>query len=117
MVKVNLLNSILKIKRNVNQRLKKTKDDIKISKKFGKDYFDGERKYGYGGYKYDGRWKPVAKRIVSHFNLKSGSKVLDIGCGKGFLVKDLFEKDFFIITDLNPAKINAFLISFGVHSH
>jgi ubiquinone/menaquinone biosynthesis C-methylase UbiE len=91
MVKVNLLNSILKIKRNVNQRLKKTKDDIKISKKFGKDYFDGERKYGYGGYKYDGRWKPVAKRIVSHFNLKSGSKVLDIGCGKGFLVKDLLD--------------------------
>ena len=91
MVKVNLLDSILKIKRNVNQRLKKTKDHIKISKKFGKDYFDGKRKYGYGGYKYDGRWKPVAKRIVSHFNLKSGSKVLDIGCGKGFLVKDLLD--------------------------
>ena len=91
MVKVNLLNSISKIKRNVNQRLKKTKYHIKISKKFGKDYFDGERKYGYGGYKYDGRWKPVAKRIVSHFNLKSGSKVLDIGCGKGFLVKDLLD--------------------------
>ena len=89
MVKVNLLDSILKIKRNVNQRLKKTKDHIKISKKFGKDYFDGKREYGYGGYKYDGRWKPVAKRIVSHFNLKRGSKVLDIGCGKGFLVKDL----------------------------
>ena len=92
MVKVNLLNSISKIKRNVNQRLKKTKYHIKISKKFGKDYFDGERKYGYGGYKYDGRWKPVAKRIVSHFNLKSGSKVLDIGCGKGFLVKDLLDR-------------------------
>tara|TARA_B110001454_G_scaffold212090_1_gene228480 strand:- start:9 stop:653 length:645 start_codon:yes stop_codon:yes gene_type:complete len=91
MAKINLLNSISKIKRNINQRLKKTKNHIKISKKFGKDYFDGKREYGYGGYKYDGRWKPVAKRIVSHFNLKSGSKVLDIGCGKGFLVKDLLD--------------------------
>ena len=91
MTKVNLLKSISKIKRNTNQRSKKTKIHIKISKKFGKDYFDGKRAYGYGGYKYDGRWKPVAKRIVKHFNLKQGSKVLDIGCGKGFLVKDLLD--------------------------
>ena len=70
MVKVNLLNSILKIKRNVNQRIKKTKDDIKISKKFGKDYFDGKREYGYGGYKYDGRWVTIAEEIVSRYNLK-----------------------------------------------
>ena len=91
MTKVNLLKSISKIKRNTNQRSKKTKIHIKISKKFGKDYFDGKRAYGYGGYKYDGRWKPVAKRIVKHFNLKRGSKVLDIGCGKGFLVKDLLD--------------------------
>jgi ubiquinone/menaquinone biosynthesis C-methylase UbiE len=89
MSSINLLQSIPKIKRNVNQRSKKTKTHVKISKKFGKDYFDGKREYGYGGYKYDGRWKPVAKRIVTHFNLKSGNKVLDIGCGKGFLVKDL----------------------------
>ena len=89
MSKINLLKSISKTKRNVKQRSKKTKNHIKISKKFAKDYFDGKREYGYGGYRYDGRWIPVAKRIVSHFNLKLGSKVLDIGCGKGFLVKDL----------------------------
>ena len=51
--------------------------------------FDGPRKFGYGGYVYDGRWKSVAKRIVKEYNLKKGSKVLDVGCGKGFLVKDL----------------------------
>ena len=52
-------------------------------------YFDGPREYGYGGYSYDGRWQPVAQDIVDHFRLKSGDKVLDIGCAKGFLVKDL----------------------------
>ena len=59
-----------------------------ISKKFGKDYFDGDRQYGYGGYKYDGRWRPFAERLIAHYGLKTGDKVLDIGCAKGFLVHD-----------------------------
>ena len=59
-----------------------------ISKKFGKDYFDGERQYGYGGYKYDGRWRPFAEKLIDHYGLKTGDKVLDIGCAKGFLVHD-----------------------------
>ena len=46
-----------------------------IAKQYGADYWDGDRKYGYGGYKYDGRWKTVAKDIISHFNLKKGAKV------------------------------------------
>ena len=92
MAKVNLLRSIRKIKRNIKGRfINKTKYHIKVSKKFGKEYFDGEREYGYGGYNYDGRWKSVAKHIVKYFNLKSGNKVLDVGCGKGFLVKDLVD--------------------------
>jgi len=62
-----------------------------IAKQFGKDYWDGDRKFGYGGYFYDGRWKPVAKAIAEHYDLKSGDKVLDIGCGKGFLLFDLLE--------------------------
>jgi SAM-dependent methyltransferase len=60
-----------------------------ISCEFGKDYFDGDRSTGYGGYRYDGRWKPVAQDIVEHYALMSGCEVLDVGCGKGFLVQDL----------------------------
>ena len=93
MVKVNLLRSIPKSNRKVKNRLdKKNKSVIKISKKFGAKYFDGERKYGYGGYKYDGRWQGVAKDIIKHFSLKKGSKVLDVGCAKGYLVRDLLDQ-------------------------
>jgi SAM-dependent methyltransferase len=59
-----------------------------ISKQFGKDYFDGDRRYGYGGYRYDGRWRPFAEKLVAYYGLKPGDKVLDIGCGKGFLLYD-----------------------------
>ncbi|HYT60264.1 MAG TPA: class I SAM-dependent methyltransferase [Haliangiales bacterium] len=59
-----------------------------ISKRFGQEYFDGDRRYGYGGYKYDGRWRPFAEKLISHYGLKPGDKVLDIGCAKGFLVHE-----------------------------
>ncbi len=57
--------------------------------KFGAEYFDGAREQGYGGYHYDGRWVPVARDIVEHFRLGPGDRVLDVGCAKGFLAKDL----------------------------
>jgi ubiquinone/menaquinone biosynthesis C-methylase UbiE len=60
-----------------------------VAKQFGKDYWDGSRNTGYGGYKYDGRWRPVARRIGDHYQLKPSSRVLDIGCGKGDLLADL----------------------------
>ncbi len=62
-----------------------------ISKEFGYDYFDGERKYGYGGYKYDGRWQQFARDLAQHYGLESGHRVLDIGCAKGFLLHDFKE--------------------------
>ncbi len=90
MQEVNLLRGLPKSKRNIQARLDgKDPEVIRISKLFGEMYFDGPREYGYGGYRYDGRWIPVAKDIVAHFNLKSGDRVLDVGCAKGFLVKDL----------------------------
>lgn len=90
MAEVNLLRSLPQGKRNVQAReTAKTEDHIRISREYGEMYFDGPREYGYGGYRYDGRWQPVARDIITHFGLKPGDRVLDVGCAKGFLVKDL----------------------------
>ncbi len=63
----------------------------KLAKQFGKDYWDGDRKAGYGGMRYDGRWRAVAENIVKHYGLKAGDRILDVGCGKGFLVYDFMQ--------------------------
>lgn len=60
-----------------------------VAKQYGYDYWDGDRKYGYGGYRYDGRWRPVAERLAEHYGLKSGGKVLDVGCGMAHLLYEL----------------------------
>jgi SAM-dependent methyltransferase len=57
-----------------------------IAKKFGQEYWDGPRQYGYGGYSYDGRWKAVAQAMIAKYGLTNQSEVLDIGCGKGYLL-------------------------------
>ena len=57
-----------------------------VALQWGKDYWDGERQYGYGGYRYDGRWHSVAEKIVQHYQLPEDAAILDIGCGKGFLL-------------------------------
>ena len=70
-----------------------TSDDkaecAKIAKQYGFDYWDGDRKYGYGGYHYDGRWRGVAQEMAEYYQLKPGQKVLDVGCGKAFLLYEL----------------------------
>jgi ubiquinone/menaquinone biosynthesis C-methylase UbiE len=90
MAEIDLLRSLPKGKRNVKAReTAKTDEHVRVSREYGHAYFDGPRELGYGGYRYDGRWQPVARDIAEHFNLKPGDRVLDVGCAKGFLVKDL----------------------------
>jgi SAM-dependent methyltransferase len=61
----------------------------KVAKKFDADYWDGDRKFGYGGYKYDGRYRQVAEAMAQHYGLKPGDSILDVGCGKAFLLYEL----------------------------
>ena len=56
-----------------------------VAIQYGEDYWDGDRMYGFGGYKYDGRWRPVAEDMARHYGLKAGDKILDVGCGSGIL--------------------------------
>ena len=77
-----------KTKRNYLERVNKiNKAEAAIkAKKWDFDYWDGSRDINYGGYHYDGRWEPIAKKMIEHYKLTNNSKILDVGCGKGFLL-------------------------------
>jgi ubiquinone/menaquinone biosynthesis C-methylase UbiE len=90
MPQIDLLRSLPKAKRDIAKRSEaKDPSVVAIAKQFGEMYWDGPREYGYGGYRYDGRWRPVARDIIAHYKLLPAMRVLDVGCGKGYLVKDL----------------------------
>lgn len=61
----------------------------RVARQWGKDYWDGDRRFGYGGYRYDGRWRPVAEAIATHYGLTADMSVLDVGCGKAHLLYEL----------------------------
>ena len=90
MIELNLLEDYPSPKniRFVGQNLRTITNRI-IASKRGKDFFDGDRNFGYGGFRYDGRWVPIAKKINSQFLKKANSKFLQINCEKGFLLQDI----------------------------
>lgn len=77
--------------RNCLKRMTDNKvEAMLVAKKYGVDYWDGNRRYGYGGYNYiPGRWRPVAQALIDRFGLVSGSRVLDVGCGKAYLLYEM----------------------------
>lgn len=78
-------------KRNYLERMMNRKIySMKIAKKYGKDYWDGNRSYGYGGYKFiKGYWTNMANKLIKDYKLSQNSKILDIGCGKGYLLYEI----------------------------
>jgi len=92
-IEIDLMVNYPKTKRNIKERSNhKTEEDRAIAQKFDKEYFDGDRKHGYGGYCYHPRfWQPVIPTFQEHFKLTYESSVLDVGCGKGFMIHDMVE--------------------------
>ena len=90
---IDLLINYPKAKRDLDSRaLNKTEEDRKIARNFEFDFFDGDRKHGYGGFSYNPKfWQPVIPSFQSYWNLNSNSSVLDVGCAKGFMMHDLKE--------------------------
>lgn len=88
---IDLMINYPKSKRNVEERgASKSEEDRALARKFGKDFFDGDRKNGYGGFNYMPRfWQPVIPTFQEYWNLTSKSSLLDVGCAKGFMLYDL----------------------------
>ena len=92
MAEINLLDRLPEVKRDPRARAAaKTDEDRRIAKQFGRDFFDGERRHGYGGFRYDGRWLSVARRFVEHYRLEPRAAILDVGAAKGFLMHDFLQ--------------------------
>ena len=89
MREVDLLDRYPRVKRNIEARAAAKPFQREVARRFGREYFDGERGQGYGGYRYDGRWVAIAERMRDFYGLTPADAVLDIGCAKGFLLHDL----------------------------
>lgn len=88
---IDLMVNYPRSKRDVKDRgIKKTPEDQKLARKFSKEFFDGDRSHGYGGFSYNPRfWEPVIPTFKNYYSLDQNSEVLDVGCAKGFMLYDL----------------------------
>ena len=91
----NLVNYVTSLHQSTSRAYIDRMTDDKVNcmikaKEYEFDYWDGSRRYGYGGYKYmPGRWKPVAELLIKNYKLTNDSSVLDVGCGKAFLLYEM----------------------------
>ena len=87
---INLLSNYPRSKRDISKReSQKTEEDRAIGRKFGKEFFDGDRKHGYGGFTYNSKyWESVIQDFKKYYNLNSSNSILDVGCAKGFMLYD-----------------------------
>lgn len=92
-VEIDLLRNYPRSPRNLDQREEEKTPEVRaLARQFGREFFDGDRQTGYGGFYYDSRfWQPVIPDFIEHFKMTSTSSVLDVGCGKGFMLHDLTE--------------------------
>ena len=90
---IDLLAKYPKAKRDLTQRLESKTEEVRsVARKFDKEFFDGERKFGYGGFSYNPRyWSEVVKDFTNYYNLNDESKILDVGCAKGFMLYDFYK--------------------------
>lgn len=89
-MEIDLLKKYPKTKRDLTKAAIERTDEARlIARKFDKDFFDGERKYGYGGFNYNPRfWTDVVKDFANYYKLHDKAHILDVGCGKGFMLYD-----------------------------
>ena len=116
MRKIDLL-QVPQIERIIKEGWRTEKNKL-IAKQYGKEFFDGDRVNGYGGYYYDGRWKKVVEKLKQFYGINENSSVLDIGCGKGFLLYDLLDMIPGIKVsgiDISEYAINKALDKLGIH--
>ncbi len=90
MAEINLMDQYPRTKRAIDERARLiTQEQRAIARQFGREFFDGDRLYGYGGYSYHPRfWQATVRRFRDHYGLADDAGVLDVGCGKGFMLHD-----------------------------